>query len=133
MRRLMTISLCMILLLTLAATGLASGIVPYADTHFDSLTINLTSFKYVAYQATAKEEYGVIKVTSSKLQQKVGSKWTNVCDLDVPDVEENNSKIYDEVMDYSDVIGAGTFRISATFYADGHTATRTSNERTFTN
>jgi len=38
---------------------------------------------------------------------------------------------YLKEMDYSDKIGTGTYRIGATFDADGHSITRYSNSRTF--
>lgn len=41
-----------------------------------------------------------------------------------------NTSYYKE-MDYSDKIGTGTYRVGATFDADGHSITRYSNSRTF--
>lgn len=130
--RKMTISImALVLLLSLASVAAADMIVPYADEYFNSLTINLTSRKYVAYQATAKHIHSVIKVTECTLQKKNGTKWEDDCELTAPSGIAENTNAYDETMDYSDVIGTGTYRVSATFYADGYTVTRTSNVRTY--
>ena len=131
MRKLSMVLLSALMLLSMAATALAMDISPYADSYFDSLTINLNSKKKVGYRAVAKEIHGEIKVTSCTLQKKSGTKWTNEGSLDAPTVVAKNTRVYDAAMDYSDDIGSGTYRISATFYADGYTVTRTSNERTY--
>ncbi len=52
------------------------------------------------------------------------------CDLEAPAAHSNTFSDYKE-MDYSDKIGTGTYRIGATFDADGHSITRYSNSRTF--
>lgn len=131
MRKIYVFLISSLMLLSIAATALAFDIMPYADSYFDSITINLTSKKYVAYQATAKEEHKEIKVTSCTLQKKSGTRWTDVGSLDAPTDVANNTRVYDATMDYSDDIGTGTYRIKATFYADGYTVSRTSNERTY--
>lgn len=131
MRRIYVFLISALMLLSIATTALALDIMPYADSCFDSITINLTTRKYVAYQATTKEEHEEIKVTSCTLQKKSGTRWINVGSLDAPTDVANNTRVYDATMDYSDDIGTGTYRVSATFYADGYTVTRTSNERTY--
>ena len=45
------------------------------------------------------------------------------CDLEAPVARSNTFSDYKE-MDYSDKIGTGTYRISATFDADGNFITR---------
>lgn len=131
MRKLSVLLLSALVLLSITATALAMNISPYADSYFDSLTINLNTKKNVAYQAVAKEIHEEIKVTSCTLQKKSGTKWTDAGSLDAPTYVAKNTRVYDAAMDYSDDIGSGTYRISATFYADGYTVTRTSNERTY--
>lgn len=129
--RKLSIMLLSLLLLSIATTAFAADILPYADSYFDSLTINLNSTKKVGYRAVAKEVHNEIKVTSCTLQKKSGTRWINAGSLDAPEVVAQNTRVYDAAMDYSDDIGSGTYRISATFYADGYTVTRTSNERTY--
>ena len=45
------------------------------------------------------------------------------CDLEAPAAHSNTFSDYKE-MDYSDKIGTGTYRIGATFDADGHSIAR---------
>ena len=62
--------------------------------------------------------------------KKSGSKWIRQCALETPSAGKNTFG-YVREMDYSDDIGTGTYRIGATFDADGHSITRYSNSRTF--
>ena len=69
--RKLSIMLLSLLLLSIATTAFAADILPYADSYFDSLTINLNSTKKVGYRAVAKEVHNEIKVTSCTLQKKL--------------------------------------------------------------
>ena len=131
MRKLFVMIATLLIMFTLTSIAAANTIVPYSDSHFNSLTINLTSTKKTSFQATGKQIFSEIKVTECTLQKKNGSRWENVGSLEAPSGVARNTNFYDETMDYSDDIGSGTYRISATFYADGYTVTRTSNERTY--
>lgn len=131
MRKITISIIALALLLSVAGLAIADTIVPYSDSHFNSLTINLTSKKYAAYQATGRKMYSVIKVTKCILQRQDGTTWVNDHNLPVPSGIAENTNVYDETMNYSNEIGTGTYRISATFYADGYYVTRYSNVRTY--
>lgn len=112
----------------------ADDIIPLADTEFASVTTTLKATKQVSFRALTNDMKSNISVTACWLEQKNDDgSWTTVCSLDVPSVVSQNDFSYSAIMDYSSVIGTGTYRIGATYNADGHTITRYSNERTFSN
>lgn len=128
--KLFCIIFTMILVLSIG-TAYATEVVPYADPVFDSITISLSSRKDATFMCFAYDILDTIKVTDCWLQEKVSNTWRIVCDLTPPDKESHNSHAYAAMMDYASEIGTGTFRIGATFYADGHETIRYSNARTF--
>lgn len=105
--------------------------VPYADTEFSSAYPNLTSSKSVTFHALTYDIKNEIKVTYACLEQKVYGEWTYVCDLPEPSLVSYNTIGYTASVNYSSYIGSGTYRVGATFDADGHSISRYSNERTF--
>lgn len=127
--------LMLIVMLTLTiSAALAQGIEPYADTVFHKATATLYSDKWVMYNCVTMSIVGELKITSCWLQKKVNGTW--VWQKSLPtggQVETNTDSILYDV-DYSSYItGAGTYRVGFTANADGHTITRYSNERTFSN
>ena len=104
-----------------------------ADPVFDSITITLTTYKSALFSAHTYDIMGSIKVASCWLQKKVGDTWTYVRSLPAPTAESNNTIGYESSMDYSSYIPSdgNTYRVAARFVADGHHATRYSNERSF--
>lgn len=101
-----------------------------ADEEFDSAYISLKSTKHAIYDCVTYETKKTISVTSCWLEKKKGSNWSRICSLEAPS-SKSNAFSYTREMDYSDKIGTGTYRIGATFDADGHSITRYSNSRTF--
>ena len=101
-----------------------------ADEVFDSATVSLKTTKKVVYDATTYGTKKSISITNCWLEKKSGSKWIRQCALETPSAGKNTFG-YVREMDYSDDIGTGTYRIGATFDADGHSITRYSNSRTF--
>ena len=101
-----------------------------ADEVFDSATVTLKSTKKASFDATTYGNQKTLAVTACWLEKKNGTKWVKQCNLETP-AERNNTFSYLKEMDYSNKIGTGTYRIGATFDADGHSITRYSNSRTF--
>lgn len=104
---------------------------PMADEEFAMATPNLTTYKSVLFTSSTYEEKSKLSVTECWLEEKVGTNWEFVCDLPAPEKVFTNNNIYSAEVDYSSYIGKGTFRVAATFDADGHSITRYSNTRTF--
>lgn len=112
--------------------AIADEIMPRADTEFASVTTSLKATKQVSFRALTNDIKSSISVTACWLEQKDDDgSWSTVCALEVPSVIAEDDFSFSATMDYSDVISTGTYRIRATYNADGHTITRYSNERTF--
>lgn len=109
----------------------AAEIVPYADTEFRRVTASLTTNKTVSFSCLTIQEKEQIAITSCWLQKKINNKWSWAGSLEAPTTIATNTTMYAAVMDYSDKIGSGTYRIGFTINADGHAITRYSNERTY--
>lgn len=136
MNRVITIISIMlsVLLLFSAEYATADGITPRADSEFASVTTTLKASKQVSFRALTNDLKTSISVTACWLEQKNNDgSWTTVCSLAAPSVVSQNDFSYSATMDYSSEIGTGTYRIRAAYNADGHTITRYSNERTFSN
>ena len=121
----------LLLSLVLLNIAFASEIVPYADTEFSRATASLTTNKTVSFSCLTIREKEKISITSCWLQKKTNNKWSWAGSLEAPTTIATNTMLYAVVMDYSDKIGSGTYRIGFTINADGHAITRYSNERTF--
>lgn len=111
--------------------GIASAMIQ-SDPVFESATTNLKSNKQVTFSAVTSSEQNYIKVTKVELyKQNSNSSWSYVCNLPVPAHISMHNTLYGATKDYSDYIGAGTYRIYTTFCADGHNISRYSNVKTF--
>ena len=135
-KKALSIVLIILLIFSLSNIALADYNPPdsiNADPVFNSITITLTTYKYGLFSAYTNNIVGSIKVASCWLQKKVGNSWTYYCSLPAPSEESNNTFGYGSSMDYSSYIPSdgNTYRIAARFVADGHHATRYSNERSF--
>ena len=104
-----------------------------ADSVFDSITILLSSNKSAAFSAYTNDTVGYIEVASCWLQKKVDNNWVYVSSLPRPTEIEYNTFGYESIKDYSSYIPSdgNTYRVAARFVADGHHATRYSNQRSF--
>lgn len=127
MKKLITLTLLICIFLTstnvLAATR--------ADPEFDSASITLCDNKTVIYSAMLNYEKKEIKVVSAILYRKLGNNWYHVGVLPVPSNVDSGYS-YGSSISYSSYITAsGTYRVQATFEADGYQITRNSNERVF--
>ena len=122
--------MCFAIVLLLLMSCFNCAFARRADEIFDSATISLKSTKRVKYDATTYGNQKNISITACWLEKKSGNKWIKQGNLETP-ASVSNSFSYVKEMDYSDKIGTGTYRIGATFDADGHSITRYSNSRTF--
>lgn len=113
------------------STAWASDVIATADSEFSIATISLSTRKDATFIGRTNTEKTTISISSCWLEQKSGTKWVYACDLTPPDHISTNTKYYSALTDYSSKIGTGTYRIGATFCADGHAINRYSNERSF--
>ena len=104
-----------------------------ADPVFFSITITLTTSKSALFSAYTYDIMDSISVASCWLQKKVGNSWTYVRSLPAPSIVITDTIGYESSMDYSSYIPSdgNTYRVAARFVADGHHATRYSNQRSF--
>lgn len=123
-----------VIILSLFTINVANAydIAPYADSEFDTTTVFLKTTKEVTFRATTYDLKDKLSVTACSLEQKNDDgSWSTVCSLPAPGtIAEDDFSCYVTVS-YSSYIGSGTFRVRATFDADGHTVSVYSNERTF--
>lgn len=125
--------LAIILFITVLTSSFASAaeIMPRADLYFDSAYPVLNSDQSVTFNATTYDIYSRISVLAVWLEKKVDGEWSYECYLTTPTAVATDTFVYCANVDYSSQIGTGTFRVWATFNADGYEITRCSNERTF--
>lgn len=123
--------LCMIMVAALTS-AVAQELMPYADTEFDSASTVLKSSKQVSFRCVTYETKNSLSVTACWLEKKnTNGSWSYVRSLTPPSTVLTNTFAYSATADYSAYIGSGTYRVWATYNADGHTISRCSNERTF--
>ncbi len=131
MYRFILLVLSTVLLFSFTVSATAGEIVPYADSVFDSATISLMTTKTAAFDATTYEIKGSIYVSSCWLEKYEGGGWISLGSLTSPSKVNTNTFGYSASMNYSANIGTGTYRIKATFNADGYIIVRYSNTRTY--
>lgn len=104
-----------------------------ADTVFSNASTSLSSTKNAVFSAYTVNVMNSIKVTRVRLYRKnADNSWSYVRDLPAPTDEATNDQYFGASKDYSAYIGAGTYRLYTTFTADGHSMSRYSNTRTYT-
>lgn len=128
-----TIALSFLLsLLLFASAAQADGIAPHADEVFSSITIRLYSSRRVEYECVTQDICSYIEVSACSLYQLINGEWKYIRALRKPSGRETDDLLYSHSVTYTQSeIGSGTYRIGARFTADGHSATRYSNQMTF--
>lgn len=128
--RILILTLCFVIC---SASVLADGASPYADVIFKNATVSISSSGSVTFMCTTKKMVGVIEVTSCTVYKKnANNSWSSVSDaLSVPTTKSYNSIGYTQTVTPSKAFSDGTYKVTATFSADGHTKTVTSAERSF--
>lgn len=114
----------LIVLMSGISYGLADAIVPFADDVFDATKVELSSSGRVKLYCVTYGNKASIKVTACWLEKKVSGKWAFDCSLTPPAEESNNTNGYAASFNCLSSIGTGTYRLAATFNADGYEITR---------
>lgn len=127
--RLISMILAIVMLLAIPC-AYADEVMPRADLVFQSATATLSSGKFVVFSALTYDIADSVSVTSVQLERKVNGNWVYVTNLACPP-EQTSCFRYSQTVYYTNEISTGTYRVVATFCADGHSITRNSNERTF--
>lgn len=130
MKKLICLLLIAIQIVLLVNTCYAQEVAPCADEVFTRVYINLTTGKVAYYTGVTYNTYQTIKVTDSYLQKLIDNEWITIASITVSGTGVNTFS-FTTSADCSGVISTGTYRVVATFSADGYTVTRTSNERTY--
>ena len=131
MNRIRMLSVIMVFLLLMSVSfSFADEIAPRADLVFQNANATLCSGKYIVFSALTYDEADSISVTSVRLEQKVNGSWSYVTNLACPSSQSSCIR-YNQTKYYTSEISTGTYRVVVTFCADGHSITRTSNERTY--
>lgn len=104
--------------------SLADAIKPFADDVFDATKVELSSSDRVKLYCVTYGNKASIKVTACWPEKKVAGQWTFDCSLTPPAVESNNTNGYTASFNCLSSIGKGTYRLAATFNADGYEITR---------
>ncbi len=128
-----TVSIIMIcLLLSMVGVASASGIQPYASEYYSDASVAFTSAGLAVFSATTTFQFQALSVTSCTLQIKEGREWNKATNLTPPSLVAKNRFTYAAEKNYASSCTSGnTYRIVATFDADGHTITKTSGEVAF--
>lgn len=114
----------LIILTTGISYSLADAIMPFADEVFDATKVELSSSGRVKLYCVTYSNKDSIKVTACWLEKKVGGQWEFDCSLTPPSEESTNTNGYAASFNCLSSIGNGTYRLAATFNADGHEITR---------
>lgn len=131
MNKIRVLSIIMALLLLVPISySFADEIAPCADLVFQNAGATLCPGKYVVFTALTYDVAESVSITSVQLEQEVNGNWTYIADLECPPAQTSCFR-YSQTKYYTSEISTGTYRVVVTFCADGHSITRTSNERTF--
>lgn len=102
----------------------ADEIIPYADTVFKNASVSLNTSGKATFSAVTFKICKNIKIVTCYLQLKTGETYQSVKALSCPSADSNTNDYY-ATKDYSgDMTPGHTYRIKATFDADGHTLTK---------
>ena len=134
MNRLITLMLLMVMTIMLVSSACAQDVMPCADEVFHRASAALYSDRWVTYNCVTINTVAELRITSCWLQKKIDGSWVWQKSLPTGGIVGRNTDSIGYDVDYSSYItGAGTYRVGFTANADGHTITRYSNERTFSN
>ena len=106
--------------------SLADAIMPLADDVFDATKVDLSPTGRVKLYCATYENKDTIKVTACWLEKEIGDECEFDCSLTPPTEESHNTNGYAASFNCLSSIGSGTYRLAATFNADGYEITRRS-------
>lgn len=132
MKKILSLTLTLVLLaISLAQIQASAEIIPLTSENFRDAKIYLYSSGQTMFTATLRVQCATISVTNCTLQKLENGKWVYAASL-TPPPSKTNAMVYSAVKDYSASMAHGTtYRIVATFQADGDTITKTSNAITY--
>lgn len=102
-----------------------------ANEYFNSASTTLFANKSVEFYCLTTTPANQIRVSYCWLQQKVEGKWEFVKHLTPPSHTVSGSAFFTVTVSYAGEIGSGTYRVAATYNADGHAIAAYSGEKTF--
>lgn len=124
MKRFIAVLLGMIMLMYTSLPVLAST---QANEYYSDASIAFNTKGNAVFSCTTTFQFEELKVTDCKLQVKGLFSWSDAGSLPSPSHIAKNRYNYDYQQDYSSYLTSGkTYRIVATFNADGHEITKTS-------
>lgn len=116
----------------MAKIGMATEIEPRADAEFALTSTTLKSSKDVSFRCVTYDTKSQLSVVACWLEKKnTDGSWFFVCSMTPPSTVYTNTSAYSVSKSYSSYIGKGTYRVWATYDADGHRISRCSNEQTY--
>lgn len=130
-KRIMAISLVICIFGSCLLLTQAEAVEQRASEYFNSANTTLSASKSVTFYCMATSPMSSIRVSYCWLQQKVDGKWEFVKHLTPPSYTGTNTAFFQYTQSYAGDIGSGTYRVAATYNADGHAIAAYSNERTF--
>ncbi len=111
--------------------GAYADIMPLSSENFSRAMVTAYETGNVKFSATLNKVCSTVSVSSCTLQKKEDGRWVFATSLGTPPSKSDISK-YTANKDYSSSMTTGvTYRIVATFDADGETITKTSNSFTY--
>ena len=132
MKRIATVLIAFILILSVYSTAFAYDIMPFANEYYAEASVAFTSSGKAAFSAQTTFVFSKLTVTSCSLEVKTNGVWKSAGTLAVPTAVSKDTTIFDAQMNYGSSCTAGkTYRVKATFNADGHTITKTSGAATY--
>lgn len=103
---------------------------PLSSDVFITASVSLSASGTTIFSANVRHPC-TISVSRCTLQKQENGRWVYAASL-TPPLSKTNTSVYSAVKDYSASMAHGTtYRIVATFEADGDTITKTSNSMTY--
>ena len=130
-KRFIAISFAIFMILSMVVFAQAEEIMPLANEYFNSAATTVYASKSVNFYCTTTAPVSSLRVSYCWLQQKIDGKWEFVKHLTPPSYIGSGTSYYNQTVSYASEIGSGTFRVAATYNADGHAIAAYSPERTF--
>jgi len=107
------------------------NITPLSSVNFVRATVIASETGNVSFSATLRKQCSTVSVSSCTLQKQEDGHWVFAASLGTPPSKSNTFK-YTADKDYSSDMTPGiTYRIVATFEADGESVTKTSSSFTY--
>lgn len=119
-----TFSIILLALLLSTIVGNCAIAESRASDAFKVTTIALTKNLYAEFRATTRRDYNEIKISSVTLQEMDGNKVVDSKTLTAPSTTATDTDMFVASADYqSEGTSGKSYRIKATFWADGYTVT----------